>query len=257
MKFNILTLFPGTVGCFFKESIIGRAVENGILSVNIVNIRDYSTDKHQKVDDSPFGGGRGMLLQPDPIFRALEDIGDLGWVVHMSPMGSRLEQRRVRELSTLETVTLICGRYEGIDHRVIEAWVDEEISIGDYVLTGGEAAACVLVDCVARELEGTLGAGESKTEESFDGTGLLEYEQYTRPASYRGMRVPGVLISGNHEEIRKWRMKRRLLNTMERRSDLLSDAMDRAALSDEYKALLSEIEKEKGDEGDTGDREGL
>jgi len=247
------------VGCFFQESIIGRAVENGILSVNIVNIRDYSTDRHGKVDDSPFGGGRGMLLAPDPIFRTLEELGDKGWVVHMSPMGSRLEQRRVRELSTLETVTLICSRYEGIDHRVVETWVDEEISIGDYVLTGGEPAACVLVDCVARELEGTLGADESKTEESFDLTGLLEYEQYTRPASYRGMKVPEVLTSGNHEAIRKWRMKRRLLNTMERRADLLADARDRAALPDEYKALLAEIEKEKewGDERDSGDRERL
>ncbi len=257
MRFNILTLFPDTVSCFFKESIIGRAVENGILSINIVNIRDYSTDKHGKVDDSPFGGGRGMLLAPDPIFRALEETADTGWVVHMSPMGSRLEQRKVRELSTFETVTLICGRYEGIDNRVVETWVDEDISIGDYVLTGGEPAACVLVDCVARELEGTLGADESKTEESFDLTGLLEYEQYTRPASYRGIGVPDVLISGNHEAIRKWRMKRRLLNTMERRPDLMAEAMGRGTLSDEYKALLAEIEKEKVDEGDSGDREGL
>jgi tRNA (guanine37-N1)-methyltransferase len=248
MIFNILTLFPDTVRCFFRESIIWRAVERGILDLNVINIRDFTTEKHGKVDDSPFGGGRGMLLQPDPLFRALESINDPGHVAYMNPMGKRLDQRRVRELARLETITLICGHYEGIDHRVVEAWVNEEISIGDYVLTGGEPATCVLVDCVARELEGTLGAGESRAEESFDETGLLEYEQYTRPASYRGMEVPDVLLSGNHEAIRKWRMKRRLFNTIERRRDLLYDLRKAVDLPDEYREMLEEMEKEKRDE---------
>lgn len=248
MVFNILTLFPDMVQCFFKESIIGRAVERGILEINVVNIRDYSTDKHGKVDDAPFGGGRGMLLTPDPLFRALDSIGRRGTVIYLNPMGKRLDQRGVRDLSKLETVTLICGHYEGIDHRVVEALVDEEVSIGDYILTGGEPAACVLVDSVTRELEGVLGADESRTEESFDLTGLLEYEQYTRPSSYRGMKVPEVLLSGNHEEIRKWRMKRRLENTIERRMDLLSEVLESSAIPDEYIELLQEIEKEKDNE---------
>jgi tRNA (guanine37-N1)-methyltransferase len=248
MVFNIVTLFPDTVRCFFRESIIGRAVDNSIVEINVVNIRDYSADKHGKVDDTPFGGGRGMLIGPDPLFRALESIEQRGLVIYMNPMGRRLHQRRVRELARLATVTLLCGHYEGIDHRVIEALVDEEISIGDYVLTGGEPAACVLVDSVTRELEGTLGADESRTEESFDETGLLEYEQYTRPASYRGMAVPEVLLSGNHGQIRKWRMKRRLQNTMERRPDLFTEAVKSPSLSEEYGELLQEIEEEKSDE---------
>lgn len=248
MIFNILTLFPDMVQSFFRESIIGRAVERGILKINVVNIRDYSTDKHGKVDDAPFGGGRGMLLTPDPLFRSLDSIERRGTVIYLNPMGKRLDQRGVRDLSKLEAVTLICGHYEGIDHRIVEALVDEEVSIGDYILTGGEPAACVLVDSVTRELEGALGADESRTEESFDLTGLLEYEQYTRPASYRGMKVPEVLLSGNHEEIRKWRMKRRLENTIERRMDLLSEGLESSALADEYIELLQEIEKEKDNE---------
>ncbi|HUT64785.1 MAG TPA: tRNA (guanosine(37)-N1)-methyltransferase TrmD [Spirochaetota bacterium] len=248
MIFNILTLFPDMVQSFFRESIIGRAVERGILKINVVNIRDYSTDKHGKVDDAPFGGGRGMLLTPDPLFRSLDSIERRGTVIYLNPMGKRLDQRGVRDLSKLEVVTLICGHYEGIDHRVVEALVDEEVSIGDYILTGGEPAACVLVDSVTRELEGALGTDESRIEESFDLTGLLEYEQYTRPASYRGIKVPEVLLSGNHEEIRKWRMKRRLENTIERRMDLLSEGLESSALADEYIELLQEIEKEKDNE---------
>jgi len=236
------------VQSFFRESIIGRAVERGILKINVVNIRDYSTDKHGKVDDAPFGGGRGMLLTPDPLFRSLDSIERRGTVIYLNPMGKRLDQRGVRDLSKLEVVTLICGHYEGIDHRVVEALVDEEVSIGDYILTGGEPAACVLVDSVTRELEGALGTDESRIEESFDLTGLLEYEQYTRPASYRGIKVPEVLLSGNHEEIRKWRMKRRLENTIERRMDLLSEGLESSALADEYIELLQEIEKEKDNE---------
>lgn len=241
MIFNILTLFPDTIRCFFRESIVKRAVENEIIQINIYNIRDYSTDKHKRVDDYPFGGGRGMLLTPDPLFRAVESIKNKGQVIYLSPMGACLKQPKVKELSQEKCLTFICGHYEGIDNRVIEHLVDEEISIGDYILTCGEIAAAVLVDSITRELKGSLGNNESKLEESFDETGLLEYEQYTRPDKYRGYGIPEVLLSGNHEEIKKWRMKRRLLNTLERRPDML----DTSSLSAEYKKLLSEVVKEK------------
>jgi tRNA (guanine37-N1)-methyltransferase len=244
MLFNILTLFPGTIDCFLRESILKRAIDRGVITINLINIRDHTRDKHGKTDDYPFGGGRGMVLAPDPIFRALDSTEEKGYVVSLSPMGNRLNQQRVRGLSGLDSLTIICGHYEGIDHRVIESQVDEVISIGDYVLTGGEPAACVLVDCITRELEGVLGDKLSKCEESFDESCLLEYEQYTRPAEYRGMRVPEVLLSGNHEQIRKWRMKRRLLNTLQNRPDLIM----RSRLSEEYQELLLEIEKEKNDE---------
>ncbi len=244
MIFNILAIFPNTINCFFQESIVKRAVDKDLVNINLINIRDYTKDKHGKVDDYPFGGGSGMVLTPDPIFRALESIQKKGYIIHLSPMGNRLDQQKVRELSMRDSLTIICGHYEGIDHRVVESLVDEEISIGDFVLTGGEPAACVIVDCITRELDGALGDGLSKCEESFDASGLLEYEQYTRPAEYRGMRVPEVLLSGNHERIRKWRMKRRLLNTLEKRPDLIK----RSRLSGEYRDLLHEIEKEKSDE---------
>jgi len=238
--FNVLTLFPNTIQSFFRESIMKRAIENDIIQINICDIRDYSTDKHKSVDDYPFGGGRGMLLTPDPIFRAVEDIEDRGDVIYVSPMGKPLTQSKVRELSKRKNITIICGHYEGIDNRVIEHLVDEEISIGDYILTCGELAAGVLIDSITRELEDALGNNESKLVESFDSTGLLEYEQYTRPADYRGYKVPEVLLSGNHEEINRWRIKRRLINTLKRRPELLESA----CLSVEYKNLLNEVVKE-------------
>jgi tRNA (guanine37-N1)-methyltransferase len=242
--FNILTLFPETVGCFLRESIVGRAIERGIIEVNIVNIRDFSKDKHRKVDDYPFGGGKGMILKPDPIFRAVESLENRGHVIYLTPAGHLFNQTRVRELKKHEIITLICGHYEGIDHRVVEALVDEEISIGDYILTGGEIAAAVIVDSITRELDESLGNRDSRLEESFDSTGLLEFEQYTRPAEYRGLKVPEVLLSGNHEEIRQWRIKRRLLNTMVKRPDLLHGS----GLSPEYQKLLQEIREEQDDE---------
>jgi tRNA (guanine37-N1)-methyltransferase len=244
MLFNILALFPDSIARFFQESIVKRAVDSGLVSINLINIRDYSKDKHGKVDDYPFGGGRGMVLAPDPIFRALESIKDRGYTIVLSPMGSKLNQQKVRELSSLDSLTMICGHYEGIDQRVVESLVDEEISIGDFVLTGGEPAACVIVDCITRELDGVLGDDLSRCEESFDKSGLLEYEHYTRPAEYRGMRVPEVLLSGNHKKIREWRMKRRILNTLKKRPDLIK----KSRLSGEYRELLHEIEKEKSDE---------
>ncbi len=240
MIFNILTLFPNTLQCFLQESIVKRAIERGVIQINIHNIRDFTTDKHKSVDDYPFGGGYGMLMRPDPLFRAIESIQEKGRVVCMNPMGTLLHQKKVRTLAGDSHITLICGHYEGIDQRVIAHLVDEEISIGDYVLTCGEIAAAVLVDAVTRELEGTLGNTESKLDESFDSTGLLEYEQYTRPAVFRGYSVPEVLLSGNHEEIKKWRMKRRIINTLKRRPDIF----DPSSLSDEYKKILYEVLEE-------------
>jgi tRNA (guanine37-N1)-methyltransferase len=240
MLFNVFTLFPDTIECFSQESIIKKALERGIIKINVYNIRNYSANKHKSVDDYPFGGGSGMLMSPDPLFRAVESLGEKGRVIYLNPMGARLRQQRVRELSMEKCLTLLCGHYEGIDHRVVEHVVDEEISIGDYILTCGEIAAAILIDSVTRELEGVLGNRESKLEESFDKTGLLEYEQYTRPAEYRGHSIPEVLISGNHEEIKKWRMKRRLINTLKRRPDLFNHK----TLSVEYKKLLSEVLEE-------------
>lgn len=242
MIFVVLTLFPNTLQCFLRESIVHRAIQNGTIAVEIVNIRDYSRDKNGKVDDAPFGGGSGMLMTPDPLFRAIEGTHKRGRVVYLSPAGSPLNQERVRQLSRYEGLTLVCGHYEGIDNRVVEHVVDEEISIGDYILTGGEIAAAVLIDTVTRELDNALGNNRSKLVESFDTSGLLEYEQYTRPALYREYKVPEVLLSGNHREIERWRMKRRLIRTMKRRPDLLAGS----SFSEEYKELLREIEKEKG-----------
>jgi len=240
MIFNVITTFPSTIKCFLNESIINRAIENNVININIINIRDYSKDKHKKVDDCPFGGGSGMLLTPDPIFRALESIERRGHVVFLSPMGQLLNQNKVRELAKIDTLTLICGHYEGVDQRVVDNLVNEEISIGDYILTGGEIAAAVIIDSITRELKDSLGNNESKLEESFDATGLLEYEQYTRPANYRGYKVPEILISGNHKEIEKWKIKRRLINTFKRRPELLKKSL----LKPDYKKILKEIEED-------------
>jgi tRNA (guanine37-N1)-methyltransferase len=241
MKFHILTLFPETVRCFFRESIVRRAVDKGIIEVDVMDIREYSLDKHKKVDDYPFGGGRGMVMCPDPLFRALESIGERGKAIYLSPAGALLAQAKVRELAKSPVITMICGRYEGIDQRVIDHFVDETISIGDYVLTGGELAAAVLADSVTRELESVLGNSESRMEESFDETGLLEYEQYTRPATYRGRDVPQVLLNGNHAEIERWRLKRRIINTAKVRPDLFA----RIPLTREMEILQDETTKEK------------
>jgi len=243
-QFNVLTLFPDVFSCFVKESIVGRSFKRGIIGIHTIDIRAFSRDKHKKVDDYPFGGGRGMLLTPDPLFRALESIEKRGRVIYLSPMGRVYSQAVVRELVNEKTITLICGHYEGIDQRVVENFVDDELSIGDYILTGGEIAAAAVIDSITRELEESLGNRESALEESFDSTGLLEFEQYTRPAEYRGMRVPDVLLSGHHAEIEKWKIKRRLLNTLKRRPGLLT----KADLPELYRKLLQEIKEELDNE---------
>jgi len=244
MVFNVLTIFPDMVGCFLRESIVRRAIERGIIKVNLINIRDYSEDRHKKVDDYPYGGGSGMLIKPEPVIKAIESIDNPGIIIYLNPKGTLLNQRKVKELKTKDCITIICGHYEGIDQRIIESKVDEEISIGDYILSGGELGAAVLIDAITRELDRVLGNEQSREEESFDDTGLLEYEQYTRPAEFRGMRVPDVLLSGDHERIRMWRIRRRLINTLERRPELI----DRERLSEEYRKVLDEILEERKNE---------
>lgn len=223
MKFDVLTLFPDTFDAVMKESIIGRAQENGIIQVNAINIRDYSKDKHKKVDDYPFGGGTGMVMTCQPVIDAYNDITkDMvkkPKVIYMSPQGRVLTQKIAKELSTEEYLILLCGHYEGIDERIIEEIVDEEISIGDYVLTGGELPAMVLIDCVSRLINGVLASENSYSEESHF-NGLLEYPQYTRPADYNGNKVPDVLLSGHHANIEKWRMQQSLERTKKKRPDM-------------------------------------
>src|SRR5881296_915698 len=227
MKIDILTLFPEICRAPLSESIMKRAQENGIVDLRIHNLRDWTTDKHHIVDDAPFGGGQGMVMKPEPIFAAVEDLqqtsnlkAQTSKVILMSPAGRRLNQQLATELSQESHLIIVCGHYEGVDHRVIEHLVDLEISIGDYVLTNGAIAAVVLVDAIARLLPGALGHEQSATDDSFSG-GLLEAPQYTRPAEFRGWKVPEVLLSGNHAEIEKWRKEQGLKRTRENRPDLL------------------------------------
>jgi tRNA (guanine37-N1)-methyltransferase len=221
VKIDILTLFPDICRAPLSESIMKRAQENGIVDLRIHNLRDWTTDKHHIVDDAPFGGGQGMVMKPEPIFAAVEDLrNQASRVVLMSPAGHRFDQRKATQLSQEPHLIIICGHYEGVDHRVIEHLVDLEISIGDYVLTNGAIAAVVLVDAIVRLLPGALGHEQSAVDDSFD-HGLLEAPQYTRPAEFRGWKVPEVLLSGNHAEIAKWRKEQALKRTRENRPDLL------------------------------------
>ena len=219
MKFDVLTLFPDMFKSL-EESIIGRAKEKGLIEINLINIRDFSKDKHKKVDDTPYGGGAGMVIKPDVVYDAYSSIkSENAKVIYLSPQGKVLNQDKVKELSKENHLILLCGHYEGIDQRVLDEIVDEEISIGDYVLTGGELPAMVLIDSVSRYVEGVLN-DESIKEESFSNK-LLEYPQYTRPEEFRGRKVPEVLISGHHENIKKWREQKSLEITKLKRPDLL------------------------------------
>ncbi len=223
MKFDVLTLFPDLFNIVMRESIIGRAQENGFIEINAINIRDYSKDKHKKVDDYPFGGGTGMVMACQPVIDAYnditKDITDKPKVIYMSPQGRVLTQKIAKELSTEEHLILLCGHYEGIDDRIIEEIADEEISIGDYVLTGGELPAMVLIDCVSRLINGVLASENSYSDESHF-NGLLEYPQYTRPADYNGKKVPDILLSGHHANIEKWRTQQSLERTKQKRPDM-------------------------------------
>lgn len=249
MQFDVLTLFPEMFD-ILNESIIGRAKEKGLINVNLINIRDFSKNKHKKVDDTPYGGGAGMVIQPDVVYDAYKSViknNDKSGldekfkktrVIYMSPQGKKLDQQKVEELSKQEHLILLCGHYEGIDQRVLDTIVDEEISIGDYVLTGGELPAMVLIDSVSRYVEGVLKDG-STTEESFS-QGLLEYPQYTRPEVFEEQQVPEVLRSGNHQMIDKWRREQSLKRTLEKRPDLL----EKVNLSDEDKKILEKIKND-------------
>jgi tRNA (guanine37-N1)-methyltransferase len=223
VKIDILTLFPDICRGPLGESIMKRAQENGIVDLRIHNLRDWTTDKHHIVDDAPFGGGQGMVMKPEPIFAAVEDLrNQASRVVLMSPAGDRFDQQMGTQLSQEPHVIIVCGHYEGVDHRVIEHLVDLEISIGDYVLTNGAIAAVVLVDAIVRLLPGALGHEQSAVDDSFN-HGLLEAPQYTRPAEFRDWKVPEILLSGNHAEIAKWRKEQAIKRTREKRPDLLRE----------------------------------
>ncbi len=240
MKIEILTIFPGIFEGPFSESMLRRAVDRGLVEIEPVDLRSYAEGRHRQVDDSPYGGGSGMILKPEPLFRAVEDLQERGGnrarVILLTPQGRTFSQEIARELSRERRLLLICGRYEGVDERVREALVDDEISIGDYILTGGEPAAVVVVDAVVRLLPGFLGE-ESVAEESFSEP-LLEYPHYTRPSLFRDMAVPQVLLSGDHGAIARWRRSQALLRTRQRRPDLI----DGAALSPEERRILEEAE---------------
>ena len=219
MRFDILTLFPEMFDSM-KHSIIGKAIEKEVIDINIVNIRDFSKDKHKKVDDTPYGGGAGMVMRPDVVYDAYQSVkSDDAKVIYLSPKGKTLNQEKVKELAKENHIILLCGHYEGIDQRVLDEIVDEEISIGDYVLTGGEIPAMVLIDSVSRYVEGVI-TSESVEEESFS-NGLLEYPQYTRPEIFLDKKVPEILLSGHHENIKKWREEQALEITRSKRPDLL------------------------------------
>lgn len=240
MKINIMTLFPEMCEKVLSESIIGRARENGFIKTECINIRDYSKDKHNRVDDAPYGGGMGMLMQIQPIYDCYEDIkkksGGKNHLIYMSPCGRVLTQEKVRELAEYDEITILCGHYEGVDQRVIDSIVDEQISIGDYVLTGGELPALVLTDSVARMIPGVLPNDEAKELEShYDG--LLEYPQYTRPFDWNGEKVPDVLISGHHKNIEQWKREQSLLMTAKFRPDML----EKAELTEKDKKFLENI----------------
>ena len=220
MRIDILTLFPNSF-VPLKESIIGRAQQNEKININVIDIREFSLDKHKKCDDYTFGGGEGLLMTPQPLFDCIESVlDDDAHVVYLSPKGNVFDQSMAKQLSTYEHLIFICGHYEGIDQRVIDTFVDEEISIGDYVLTGGELPAMVVVDAVARLLPDVLGNENSAENETFSNN-LLEYPQYTRPSDFRGQKVPEVLLSGNHQQIAKWRKEQSEKLTKQRRPDLM------------------------------------
>lgn len=227
MRIDVLTLFPEMFSGYLGQSLLKKAIDGGIVEIAVHNIRDWASGKHKQVDDRPFGGGPGMVLRPEPVVESVEDVQKLanapGHVVLLTPQGRRLEQSIVQELADQARLVLICGRYEGIDQRAIELLQPDEVSIGDYVLGGGEVAAMVLIDAVVRLVPGVLGDSESNKQDSFSGSPpLLEFPQYTRPREYRGLAVPEVLMSGNHPEIARWRGQQKVERTRQRRADLLS-----------------------------------
>lgn len=244
MRIDILTLFPEMCNSVLGESIVGRARENGFVEINSINIRDYTADKHNRVDDAPYGGGTGMIMQTQPIYDCYkslcETLGKKPKLIYMSPQGKVLDQQKVKELAKEENIAILCGHYEGVDQRIIDEIVDEEISIGDYVLTGGELPALILADSISRMLPGVLANDDAFQQESHY-SHLLEYPQYTRPVVWHDMEVPQVLLSGHHANIEKWRREQSLKRTYERRPDMLKDAN----LGKNDKKYLSSLEDDR------------
>jgi tRNA (guanine37-N1)-methyltransferase len=236
MRFHILTLFPEAFTSVLSATMLQKGQDRGALQFDLVNIRDFATDKHHVTDDAPYGGGQGMVMKPEPVVSALESIPGRSWRILLTPRGSVLDQKRVRELAALPSLVLVCGRYEGVDERV-RAHIDEEISVGDYVLSGGEIGALVVIDAVSRLVPGVLGCEDSAVDESF-AAGLLEYPQYTRPPTFRGVEVPQILLSGDHGAIARWRRQESLRRTFETRPDLL----EKAELSDDDRAFLASLQ---------------
>ncbi len=244
MKYHVLTLFPEMIEQGLSSSIIGRATEKGLLQVEAINIRDYSTNKHHKVDDYPYGGGAGMVMQAGPVYDAYEDLvqklGKKPRVIYLTPQGKVFNQKMAEEFAKEEDLVFLCGHYEGIDERVLERIVTDYVSIGDYVLTGGELPSMVMIDCISRLVPGVLNNDVSADIESFHDN-LLEYPQYTRPDTFLGMKVPDVLLSGNHGKIEQWRREQSIKRTLERRPDLLEDAN----LSKKELEYLKRLQQEK------------
>jgi tRNA (guanine37-N1)-methyltransferase len=249
---DLITIFPAMVEAALSEGIVGRARERGAVDIRVRDLRGYTDDRHRVVDDLPYGGGPGMVMKPEPLFRAVEAIsaerGAPSAVILMTPQGRRFSHEEAVRISRLERLVVICGRYEGVDERVAAALVTEEISIGDYVLSGGELPALVVIDAVARLQPGVVGDDHSVAEDSFV-RGVLDHPHYTRPAMFRGMGVPDVLVSGHHAEIERWRRRARVRRTWERRPELLQDASLTVEEQDELDALLR-LEKESDHEGD-------
>ncbi|MEI0739924.1 tRNA (guanosine(37)-N1)-methyltransferase TrmD [Paenibacillus sp. JTLBN-2024] len=244
MKVDVLTLFPEMMDGVFRASILGKAQEKGIVSLNAINFREYSNSKHGTVDDTPYGGGGGMVLKPEPIFSAVEDLvsrtSATPRIILMCPQGDTFTQRKAEEFAKEEHLIFICGHYEGYDERIREHLVTDELSIGDYVLTGGELPAMVAIDSIVRLLPGVLGNETSAVTDSFS-TGLLEYPHYTRPAEFRGWKVPDILLSGHHANIELWRREQALKRTLERRPDLL----DKVELTDQDRQFLKRLQNER------------
>lgn len=238
MRFDVITIFPGFFRDFLSFGILSRAIKKGIIEVNIHNLRDYTTDKHKKVDHKPYGEETGMILMPEPVFNAVESIriSDSSLTVLLSPQGKLFNQELALRLSKLSQLILICGRYEGVDERIKEHLIDEEISIGDYVLSGGEIPAMVIIDSVARLIPGVVGKEESLKKDSFFSK-ILDYPRYTKPRNFRGFLVPEILLSGDHEKIRKWQMEKAIENTLKKRPELL----EKLELTEEQKNIIKKI----------------
>ncbi len=252
MRFDILSIFPEMFAPLINYGIVGRAVKGGLIEINLVNIRDFGEGPHLMTDDRPFGGGDGMVMKPEPIFRALESIprvkGDRK-VILLTPQGQLFDQAIARRLTKLKQIVLVCGRYEGVDERVRSTYVDMELSIGDYILTGGELPAMIIVEVVSRLVPGVLGGVRSNLEESFEDY-LLEYPQYTRPRVFQGEAVPSVLLSGDHGRIQLWRRNQSIKRTLERRPDLL----EKTHLNEMDKSILEELKQKQGKPSASGNQ---